>query len=188
MLLYLIRHTPVVLPDGICYGSTDVDLAEDWPKRLVHIVHKLPREAFSDDNLYTSPLKRCHTLAQRLGHNAQSSELLREMDFGNWEGRLWSDISRGEIDEWRNNLEDFPAPGGESLGDVSQRCVRFLEQIEARQHEKAFVMTHGGVVRCLVAHALGLPLKNAARIHVDFGGVSILRLEGELLRLECLNV
>ncbi len=188
MLLYLIRHTPVVLPDGICYGSTDVDLAEDWPKRLVHIVHKLPREAISDDNLYTSPLKRCHTLAQRLGHNAQSSELLREMDFGNWEGRLWSDISRGEIDEWRNNLEDFRAPGGESLGDVSQRCVRFLEQIEARQHEKAFVMTHGGVVRCLVAHALGLPLKNAARIHVDFGGVSILRLEGELLRLECLNV
>ncbi len=188
MLLYLIRHTPVVLPDGICYGSTDVDLAEDWPKRLVHIVHKLPREAISDDNLYTSPLKRCHTLAQRLGHNAQSSELLREMDFGNWEGRLWSDISRGEIDEWRNNLEDFPAPGGESLGDVSQRCVRFLEQIEARQHEKAFVMTHGGVVRCLVAHALGLPLKNAARIHVEFGGVSILRLEEELLRLECLNV
>ena len=188
MLLYLIRHTPVVLPDGICYGSTDVDLAEDWPKRLVHIVHKLPREAISDDNLYTSPLKRCHTLAQRLGHNAQSSELLREMDFGNWEGRLWSDISRGEIDEWRNNLEDFPAPGGESLGDVSQRCVRFLEQIEARQHEKAFVMTHGGVVRCLVAHALGLPLKNAARIHVACGGVSILRREGELLRLECLNV
>ncbi len=188
MLLYLIRHAPVAVADGVCYGRTDIDLAEGWPEKLTAIAAKLPVDAITDDNLYTSPLKRCHTLAAGLGGNPRTSELLREMDFGAWEGRQWGSIPRDEIDAWLGDLEGFQPPGGESLGDVSWRARRFLDQIQERQHDNAFVMTHGGVVRCLIAHALGMPLNNAARIHIDFGGVSILRLEGALIRLEGLNL
>lgn len=188
MLLYLIRHTPVAVEDGMCYGRTDVELTKDWPRRLEQVAKKLPVAEITSENLYTSPLKRCHTLADTLAGNARSSELLREMDFGTWEGRLWKSIPRNEIDAWLENLEHYRAPEGESLGDVSNRALRFLEELGGRDHDSVFVMTHGGVVRCLVAHALGLPMNNAVRIHVDYGGVSILRLEGAVVRLEGLNL
>ena len=111
-----------------------------------------------------------------------------EMDFGEWEGQSWTEIPRDDIDRWAGNPDEFRAPGGESLGDVFNRGERFLSQISEQQLETTFVMTHGGVIRCLVAHALGLPLKNAVHIHVGFGGVSVLRMDGESLGLECLNV
>ena len=188
MRLYLIRHAPVAVPEGTCYGRSDIELADDWPQRLAEITAKLPAGGINGTNLYTSPLTRCQLLADGLGPNAQRNVLLREMDFGVWEGQPWSDIPREEIDAWLNNLEDFRPPGGESLGEAYQRCIEFLDQIGNRSHENAFIMTHGGVICCLVAHALGLPLKNATRLQVDFGGVSILRIEAGLSRLECLNV
>ena len=168
MLLYLIRHTPVAVDDGVCYGRSDVDLADDWPHRLEQVAKKLPAGSITGKNLYTSPLTRCRTLADRLGPGAQSSDLLREMDFGSWEGRRWDSIPRSDIDAWLADLVSYRAPGGESLGDVSQRCVRFLQQLRAQAHENVIVVTHGGVVRCLVAHALGMPLNNGNHWAVQF--------------------
>lgn len=188
MRLYLIRHPRVAVADGICYGRTDVDLHEDWPGSVARIEAKLPTEAVTEENFYTSPLRRCHAPASRLAPRVRTSEHLREMDFGEWEGRPWSSIPRDEIDAWRANLTEFRAPGGESLGDVSRRSLAFLSEIERREHDHAFVVTHGGVVRCLVAHALGLPLDNAVRVHVDFEGVSILRIDGDVIRIEGLNL
>ena len=187
MDVYLIRHTPVAVPSGTCYGASDIELALGWPEELERIRGKLPLARLTGDNLYTSPLKRCRTLAQSLHPGAKPNELLREMDFGEWELKPWGDIPREHVEAWLADLENVAAPGGESLADVYARGAAFLRQLEAEAHEIAFVMTHGGMLRCLLAHALGLPLGNADRLQIDYGGVSKIRLEGPRVRIDWIN-
>ena len=60
MEIYLVRHTETVCEKGICYGQSDVDIAAPFETVFEKIVSQLPSEAL----IFTSPLKRCATLAK----------------------------------------------------------------------------------------------------------------------------
>ena len=188
MRLYIIRHTPVSVPSGTCYGASDVALTADWPEHLDKIRDKLPLADISEDNLYSSPLTRCATLAKELGPTPSFDDRLKEMDYGDWEGRPWAEIDTVERDAWLSDLESYRTPNGESLGDVYQRASQCVSEIARRDHEVAFVVTHGALIRCLVAYGLGLSLNNAARMQIDYGGVSRLLIDGERRQVESMNV
>ena len=188
MRLYIIRHTPVSVPGGTCYGSSDVALTADWPEHLERIRDKLPLAEIDADNLYSSPLRRCATLAKRLGPAPRFDDRLKEMDYGEWEGRPWADIDIDQRDAWLADLSGYRTPNGESLGDVYERASRCITEIAARDHESAFVVTHGALIRCLIAYGMGLALNNAGRMQIDYGGVSRLLIEGERKQVESMNV
>ena len=64
MNIYLIRHTlPDVLP-GICYGNTDLGLADSFVTELQSIQAKLAH--LTNPVLVSSPLRRCYILAESL--------------------------------------------------------------------------------------------------------------------------
>ena len=188
MRLYIIRHTPVSVPSGTCYGASDVALTPDWPEHLDKIRDKLPLEDIGADNLYSSPLTRCATLANALGPAPSFDDRLKEMDYGDWEGRPWADIDALERDAWLNDLESYRTPNGESLGDVYERASQCVSEIASRDHEVAFVVTHGALIRCLVAYGLGLGLNNSARMQIDYGGVCRLLIDGKRRQVESMNV
>lgn len=187
MLVYVIRHTPVDVPQGICYGRSDVALHADWRDHFAAVRKRLPLQALAHNNVYSSPLKRCRLLAEELTESVQQSELLSEMDFGEWELNAWDAVPKQEIHRWLSDLVHTRAPGGERLSDVYARSTRFLTQLAETPHDVAFVLTHGGVIRCLVAHVLGLPLANAARIQVEYGSITRLRIERNVLQVQSLN-
>ena len=60
MSLYLVRHTPVALPKGICYGWLDAPLADDYPRYAQQIISGLSEVKL--DKIYSSPSQRCVTL------------------------------------------------------------------------------------------------------------------------------
>src|SRR5690606_13915835 len=62
MKLHLLRHTRLSIDSGICYGQTDVDIAPSFLDELQSIRAKLADMRF--DSIYTSPLQRCHKLAE----------------------------------------------------------------------------------------------------------------------------
>ena len=68
-------------------------------------------------------------------------------------------------------------PGGETYGRLQARAVAFLKELLATPPPvaPAAVVTHGGVVRALLAHALGMPLAHAFRLNTDFGSLTQLR-------------
>ena len=188
MRLYIIRHTPVAVPSGTCYGSSDVALTPDWPEHLDKIRDKLPLQKMTENNLYSSPLTRCATLANRLGPAPSFDDRLKEMDYGDWEGKPWTDIDSGQRDAWVADFEGYRTPNGESLGDVYARATQCVSEIAGRDHETAFVVTHGALIRCLIAFGMGLTLNNAGRMQIDYGGVSRLLIEGERRQVESMNV
>ena len=76
-----------------------------------------------------SPLQRCEQLARYLialrpDLASNPDPRLREMDFGDWEGRPWADIARSEIDAWTQDFAHPPPGGGENLHSMLARVTQ----------------------------------------------------------------
>ena len=99
---------------------------------------------------------------------------LLEMDFGRWEGLSWDAVPRADLNAWARRPEDYAPGGGESLRDVAQR-VRDWAGEAAAAHTDVLAVTHGGVIRLLMAWSRGEPLTSALSIPAPGFG-QVLRL------------
>lgn len=152
----LVRHAPVQLPDGVCYGRQDVALRPGW-EGLASGLAVLAQGAVCRV-LYSSPARRCremaHKLAAATGMELKIDDRLAEIDFGHWEGMNWQDISRAQLDEWAADPAGFAPPGGESGMALSQRARAFWQDVK-QAGVPACVLSHGGPLRVLSALAGG---------------------------------
>ena len=106
-----------------------------------------------------SPLTRTRDtmklLRARLGGASPAvafDDRLRELSFGEWEGRTWEDLKRREpaaIAERRRDTWGFVPPGGESYAMLLERVAPWLSDLP----EDAVVVAHGGVARVLLHRA-----------------------------------
>jgi alpha-ribazole phosphatase len=177
-MVYLIRHTTPAIESGVCYGRSDIALADTAPREIAAVLEVIPDIAI----VYSSPAQRClHlaqavTAAQGIGH--QIDPRLQEMDFGAWEGRRWDDIPASEIARWDAQLWEHPPGGGESLRDLWQRVAGFSDEVLSPFAEAAdrhaLVVSHHGPLRVL--HCLGSGLTHTQLFEAAFGfGASGLR-------------
>ena len=171
-MLILVRHTHVTEAEGLCYGRTEVGLADTFADEAEAVRAALPAGLAA---VYSSPAMRCVRLATQLAPEPIIDERLHELDFGQWDGRLWADIPRQHLDAWGADFVTIAPPGGESFTALAARAHAFAEDI-ARRHGSAPVVavTHGGVIRALVARARGLALADAFSIDVPPGSVHLL--------------
>lgn len=133
MDLILIRHTKPDAKEGVCYGRTDVGLAPSFEKEKKAIQKKIPHEVF--DAIFSSPLSRCKKLAESLFPNKQITfdERLLELNFGDWEGLHWDDISTSEEAEaFFNDYINTACPDGESYQDMLKRVTKFYNEIKKK--------------------------------------------------------
>jgi alpha-ribazole phosphatase len=168
--LYLIRHPKPDIDAGICYGRSDLGVAEDPIARADALRALLPAAA----PLYTSPLRRCVELARALHAAPVVDDRLLEMDFGHWEMRRWTEIPRAEIDAWAADPIGFAPPGGESPAELRARVAALLGELP----EVAVVVAHGGVLRAAVAELVGIAEWHT--LHFDYGSVSLIE-DGKLV-------
>lgn len=176
MELYLIRHTTPGIASGICYGQSDVALAEGYAQEAAHVCAKLAGVAAAA--CYSSPLQRCARLAERLGAGEpRHDERLQELHFGAWEMQPWDAIPRHELDRWGESYVNAAPPGGETFADLHRRATTFLRDlIDCRHSGPVLAVTHAGVIRALLAEVLALPLQQTFRFHLDYGSVTQLQI------------
>jgi alpha-ribazole phosphatase len=150
--LYLIRHPRPAVAPGICYGQTDLGLAESASAVAERLRPLLPQNF----TLYASPLARARLLAEALG-TPQLDPRLKEIHFGDWEGRSFDDIGQAALDAWAAEPLDFAPPGGESPRSMAARALDFLADLRAAPPAPAVVVVaHGGPLRALAGQLLGL--------------------------------
>ena len=175
--IHLIRHTQVA-ETGLCYGHHDVALAATFAAEAAAVGQRLAAvlpPTGPPPLLFSSPASRCRLLAESLNLGPPTlDERLREMHFGTWENRPWAALPPAELDPWMADYATQAPPGGETFGQVRDRAAVFLAALEDLT-APAVVVTHGGTVRALLCHCLGIPLQNAFRAHVDFGSRTTLR-------------
>lgn len=127
--LWVWRHPKPDGAAGRCIGRTDLPLDRRRAKRLAHRIraharrHRLPRE------VWTSPLQRCCDVGRCLrafgfAHHVDAD--LLELDFGRWDGRLWTQIDPREIAAWTDDFAHHGPGGGESLTALMTRVRRFV--------------------------------------------------------------
>lgn len=180
MQLYLIRHTTPDVPAGVCYGQAEVGLASGFAAEAETVRGKLAH--ITPAACYSSPSSRCDRLAVALGWGEpQHDARLLELHFGAWEMQVWQDIPRHELERWGHAFVEEAPPGGETFAELHRRATGFLRELAGKRHDGPVVaVTHAGVIRALLAEALNLPLAEAFRFHLDYGGVTQLLLQGPL--------
>ncbi len=150
MALILVRHTRLRDADGLCYGRLDIPIASSFREEAGALESTLPQF----DHLITSPAARCRRLADWLGERRglvpRIDPRFQEMDFGRWEGRLWSEIPEGEINAWAEHFFEGRPHGGESVAQLAERVGAGLSEA-ARRGGTCLIITHAGVVRAALA-------------------------------------
>ena len=172
MQLHLIRHPRPAIEPGICYGQSDIGLAESAVEVATRLKPLLP-DAYT---VHASPLLRARLLAEALG-TPTLDERLKEIHFGDWEGRSFESIGSA-IDEWADDPLGFRAPGGESAREMSARVLHWLSALQlSAPTEPVVVVAHGGPLRAIAGHLLGLPPERW--LGLDFGCGQVTRLDVE---------
>lgn len=187
MKLTLVRHTSLQIAPGICYGQTDVDVAASFTQEAATTKGKIEHLAL--DAAFSSPLQRCVKLANALGlDNATQDVRLKELHFGDWEMQAWDDMPRDYFDEWAQNYAHMAPPNGETFGELQARGIAFIDELLKQYHNgHVLVVTHGGMIRALVAHVLNMQLKGLFRIEVDYGSITQLDFSEQVPKVAFLN-
>jgi len=159
-------------------GRADITLNEAGRKQAEMLGEYLGREKI--DFIYSSPLKRAvetaGAIAGRRKLEVNAVENLTDFHFGDWQG-----LSRSEVAEqypelyrdWLDTPEQVKIPGGESLEDVRQRAVPFVEDAIMRCGEGRIVfVSHRVVNKVLVCSLLGLDLSHFWNIRIDTCGLT----------------
>jgi alpha-ribazole phosphatase len=195
MELYLVRHGETESNKEKRYrGWSESPLSEEGIRQAEKAAYFLA--GLKIESLYCSDLKRALNTARVIGAASglipEVNPLLREINFGRWEGLTYDEIEAGWGDAIRNWLDDpfsVAAPEGESLGDVCSRMLAFLEELAGKSEEgqRIAVVSHGGSIRALLFRALKLGSGGYWDIKVDNGSVSLIRKEGAILKVTYYN-
>ena len=136
----------------------------------------------------SSPRARCRETAREITSRqaaalrAGADKQLSECDYGEWQGRALKDLAREKL--WKTVQAQPSAatfPGGESMRAMQDRAVASVRRHDARvaaEHGPDAVwlaVSHGDVIKSILADALGTHLDLFQRIHVDPASVSIVR-------------
>lgn len=146
--------------------------------------------------LYSSDIVRAwqtaEILAAQLGRQPIAAPEIREIDVGQWEGHTPEELYRRFPDhmaEYRRDPARTVRLGGESYAQLQARALVFLNRVqeEHRQGEVIVAVSHGGTIRALLCHVIGLDLGNFGRMWLDNGSLTEFRLGRNGWRLMRLN-
>ncbi|MGH3667562.1 MAG: histidine phosphatase family protein [Acidimicrobiia bacterium] len=146
MSLWLVRHGDTEWSEqGRLCGWADPPLSEAGIEQAAKLHTRLRHRPF--EGAWTSDLTRASEFARLSFGEAQPDMRLREIDFGDLEGKRWGDCDQ-ETQAALMRFEGFTAPGGESVETLQGRVLGFLSDVGTGNQ---LVFTHGGVIRLLQA-------------------------------------
>jgi probable phosphomutase (TIGR03848 family) len=138
--------------------------------------------------LVSSPLERCRQTSRAILAHQDSppattvDKAVTECDYGDWQGRKLADLAKEDL--WKV-VQTQPSaavfPGGESMQAMQARAVAAIRRHDAAfeaQHGPGAVwvaVSHGDVIKSILADALGMHLDLFQRIGVNPASVSVVR-------------
>ena len=179
MRLVLVRHADTEpSARGRCYGSLDVGLSEHGRSQCATLAEALAPE--SVDAVLASPRIRAvetgNAIAAPHALGVRVDADLRELDFGELEGRTYEEIAASMPElysEWMSNPTGVRFPGGENYAELEARALRAVASARAEFDGTVVAVTHGGVVRAVLSDVLGVPADRIFRIAVAPASLSV---------------
>jgi alpha-ribazole phosphatase len=179
--LDLLRHGETELGGGLRGSLDDALTATGWQQMNAALIDRGPW-----NRVISSPLQRCaqfaEQLAFRLGVPVSLEKDLQELHFGAWEGQSAAALMETDAEGlglfWADPYS-FTPPQGEAVIDFSARVLAAVERLhQAHAGERVLLVSHGGVMRLLLARARGLPREQLLNVEVAHGGFFSLSVAG----------
>ncbi len=193
MQLLLARHGEIDNSGGRYIGTTDLAISKNGQQQARDLAKKVV--SLQPDICLCSPMLRTRQTAKIINELASCPTSyianLREIDFGLWEGLTFAEITDRYPDqaaEWATHPLDFTFPEGDNSKDFFKHISEFGRQLVNRPEENILLVTHGGVIRALICHFLGLGFDKYLLFNVRPAGLTILEVFEEFGVLSGLNL
>ncbi len=189
--LLLLRHARIEARYvGRLIGATDLPLDPAGEAQARALAVRLAR--WTPRACYCSPMQRCRQTASAIVPDLppQVDADLREIDFGEWETRTFAEAAGDNpalVDRWAAFSPDFAFPGGESVGGFLCRVRGAAQRLVDAEARTVLAVTHGGIVRTMLCHLLGLEPRHYVAFDVPYCGLAVIDLldgKGVLAALE----
>jgi probable phosphoglycerate mutase len=186
MRLVLIRHAhSEANAAGILSGRLpNVHLSEKGISQSENLAVRLGN--FTLSSLRISPMERCFetvspwinsvVLPNNPKFQPEIDSNLTEVDYGTWSGKKLAMLSKNKL--WKI-VQDSPSrmyfPDGEGIAQMQDRAMSSVhEAVSAKGKGSAVIVSHGDVIKSIIASSLGMHLDEFQRIVIDPASVSIL--------------
>lgn len=192
LTIYFLRHGETQASQSGAYtGVLDVDLTPEgrqMAEDFAAVYKSLPWVA-----VFSSPLRRTRDTAKPLcdavGLEMQLRDGLKEISYGEWEGRTPEEVNRQFHDDYVSWLADagWNRPtGGERGVDVARRSSLVIEEIE-RTHPagNVLVVSHKATLRVILCSLLGIDVGHYRdRLSMPVASLSVVEMtdQGPMLR------
>jgi alpha-ribazole phosphatase/probable phosphoglycerate mutase len=192
--VWLIRHAePDASVHGLCYGSLDVPLSVTGREQAAQLAERLRAEPLAA--IYSSPRVRATQTAEAVaaphGLTTCVCPAFREIDFGDFEGRPYDEIAASHpaiYRRWMESPTEVQFPTGESFAQMRERVLGAYRPLLATHEAHSIaIVTHGGVVRIVLADVLGIPPRNIFRIAQRYAALNRIRYASECPSVELVN-
>lgn len=117
-------------------------------------------------------------IEELLNKKAHIVEGFEEWQVGDWEGRTYLDIKKNDPEQyyaWNADPINNRPPNGESIAELCSRIGEALLALLANKEyagKKICMVTHSGIIRSVLVHALGMPVNNFWRLSIPTGSIS----------------
>ncbi|CAM3236243.1 MSMEG_4193 family putative phosphomutase [Nocardioides dubius] len=182
----LLRHgRSTANTGGVLAGrSLGVSLDEHGRAQAVAAAERVAGLRLS--GVFSSPMERCQQTAAPIlaGRDLELrvEEGLTECDYGSWTGQQIKDLLKEPL--WRT-VQQHPSavtfPDGEAMAALAARAVATVRRIDAEVEQADgagavwVAVSHGDVIKAVLADALGMHLDLFQRLHIDPASISVIR-------------
>ena len=165
----LLRHGDIDAA-GRLVGHTDHPLTGPGWQQMQAAWQALSEGGPPIDAVASSDLVRCAAFARTLPHAVEPAACWREAGFGHWDNSLTSGLPPGWADDYAAGR--LTPPGGESMAAFASRVREAWQHWQSRTAGATHrvLVTHGGVIRLLLADTFGWSPAQARQIAVLRGG------------------
>jgi broad specificity phosphatase PhoE len=181
---YLLRHGPTdAVTRGAPLGRMNLPVNEAgqalWPQVKAEVL------ALGIQRVLTSNLARARDHARDLGVPCRVLPDLAEQAFGSWDNRPWAEITGAEA-FFQDPVRATPPGGGESFFRCADRAREAIHGTWSPS-EVTLVLAHGGPLRAILAHFLGMPLDRALDVSWQPFGLTKLEIYNRQRGILCFH-
>ena len=193
--IVLLRHAHSVANEkNLLAGRTPgIALSKTGRDQALQLVNRLGAITF--DEIAVSPMQRCReTIDPWLTFSDGKSRVvtddsISEVDYGSWSGKSLASLRRKS--QWKV-VQDFPSqmvfPEGESLLEMQGRALSgFYRLNSVKGKGQRLLVSHGDVIKSIVAHCLGMHLDQFQRLVIEPASITIIDTDNGMSRLVRFN-
>jgi probable phosphomutase (TIGR03848 family) len=186
-------HSTANLKNVLAGRTEGVVLSSKGENQAAELVERIGKSRF--DAVVVSPIERCsQTIAPWLAAYGNGivpfvDEGFSEVDYGMWTGKSLAVLQRNKL--WKI-VQEHPSqmvfPQGESLMGMQSRAVAsFYKVNELKGKNPRLIVSHGDVIKSIVAHVLGMHLDQFQRLVIEPASMTVIETQNGVSRLISFN-